>query len=128
VAAPPVGTGPVGNIIGFSLVDGGGNVLIPFLFQGQTINTAIYGTNLRVRALYLTIWGPVKSVNFDIDNNNGGGSSSIWSRPGPVFETDNRFLRFSSVSIKATPLPSDSNQGNKGVQVGLNLSIIGTIP
>ncbi|GAX11322.1 hypothetical protein FisN_15Lh252 [Fistulifera solaris] len=127
VAPSPVGTGPVGSIIGFSLVDGGGNVLIPFLFQGQTINTAVYGTNLRVRALYLTIWGPVNSVTFDIDNNNGGGSSSIWSRPGPVFETDNRFLRYSSVSIKAIPLPSNSNQGNKGVEVRLNLSIIGTI-
>jgi hypothetical protein len=58
-----------------------------------------------------------------ISNNGGGGSNTDWDRV-PPFETNNSFLNYASVKIRGTPLPSSSNQGNKGTEVELNLLIV----
>ena len=97
------------------------------LQNGQTISTATYGTNLRIWALYSTALGPVNSISFAITNNGGGGSSNVWSKVAPNFETDNSFLKYALVNIRATPLPSGSNQGNKGIVAEINVAIVGTI-
>jgi hypothetical protein len=123
--AAPATPGPVGTITGWSLVDGLGTVLIASLTEGQTISTVTYGTDLKVQAIVSTTNGPVGSVSLVVSNNGGGGSNTIWDKVAP-FQTSNSFLSYASVKIKGTPLPSSTNQGNKGTEVELNLFIVNT--
>jgi hypothetical protein len=109
------------SVTKFVLVDADRDLDVKILQDGDSINTAIYGANLNIRA---EVEGPVESVRFQLNNNiklenvapyaifgDTSGDYKAW--PNPIGDH----------AILATPFYADKAQGGAGQSNSLQLAV-----
>lgn len=109
------------SVTKFILVDSDRDIDLKILEDGDSINTAIYGANLNIRA---EVEGPVESVRFNLNGSNklenvapyamhGDNSGDYHAWANPIGEH----------AISATPFYADKAQGGAGISKNMQIGI-----
>lgn len=109
------------TVTNFVLVDSDRNIDLRILQDGDSINTAIYGSNLNIRA---EVDGPVESVRFNLNGNNKLENVAPYAMLGDISGDYNVWEDpIGEHAIVATPFYADKAKGGAGISKSLQIGI-----
>ena len=123
-ASPP--TPSFGTISGFTLVNAGSNLDIGPLDTGDTVDLALVGTQLSVRADYT---GSIGSVGFSLDGdaNYQTENFAVYALGGDIsgnYNVVSELGNTGSHTVTATPYSGANKSGDAGTAVSITFTVV----